>query len=41
MATKKVTEDTIQIVEMETQTVTFHVLGTTPMICNRMPEKAF
>ena len=41
MATKKVTEDTIQIVEMETQTVTFHVLGTTPMICNRMPEKAW
>lgn len=41
MATKKVTEDTIQIVEMETQTVTFHVLGTTPIICNRMPEKAW
>ena len=40
MATKKVTEDTIQIVEMETQTVTFHVLGTTPIICNRMSEKA-
>ena len=41
MATKKVTENTIQIVEMETQTVTFHVLGTTPMIFNRMPEKAW
>ena len=38
MAKAKSTE--AQIVEFSSETITFHILGKTPIICNRMSEKA-
>ena len=40
VATKKDTEQTIYVPEITTETLVVHVLGMTPLICNRMSEKA-
>lgn len=39
MATKTASNETISIMEVEKVTMDFHVLGTSPLICNRMSQK--
>lgn len=40
MATKK-PDQSVQIIEIQTETITVALLGTTPLVLNRMPEKAW
>ena len=40
MAAAKKSIGTVDVVEFATETLTFHILGRTPFICNRMSEKA-
>jgi hypothetical protein len=40
MATKKVSDDTVQIIEVQTASITVAIVGTTPLILNRLSEKA-
>ena len=40
MAAAKKSTGTVQVVEFETESLTFHILGKTPFIANRMSEKA-
>lgn len=40
MAAAKKTSDTMEVMDLSTQTVTFHIMGRTPIILNRMSEKA-
>lgn len=39
MTTKTASNETITILEVEKVTMDFHVLGTSPLICNRMSQK--
>ena len=40
MATKKESTGSIEVIEVEQESATFYIRGTTPLICNRMSQKA-